>query len=91
MKSYRFKVIGRVQGVWFRKFTKDVADRLGVKGYVRNLDDGSVEIVASFDDEMQFEKFLEAVKKGPPLARVDEILIEEIEEVPAFNDFRIVK
>jgi len=77
MKSYRFLIKGRVQGVWYRKYTKEVADELGISGYVRNLPNGDVEVVASLKKE-QFNDFLSALMKGPPLARVDNIDIEEI-------------
>ncbi len=76
MRNCQCIVKGRVQGVWFRKFTQNVANELGIGGYVRNLEDGSVEVVATVPDGV-WEKFLAALKKGPPLARVDEIVIKE--------------
>ncbi len=79
MKNCRCKIKGRVQGVWFRRYTQQVANELGIGGYVRNLPDGSVEVVASVPDEV-WEEFLAALRKGPPLARVDEIDIEPIEQ-----------
>jgi len=62
-------VRGRVQGVGFRFFTVRVAKELGVTGFVRNLPDGTVEIVAEGDVE-KLAKLVEAVRRGPPLARV---------------------
>ncbi|WP_187648412.1 acylphosphatase [Nitrosophilus labii] len=89
MKTYRFLISGRVQGVWYRKYTKEVADNLDIGGYVRNLPDGRVEVVATLKDE-QFEEFLKALKKGPPLARVDNIDIEKFDEI--YNgDFEIIR
>jgi len=79
MKSCRCIVKGRVQGVWYRKFTQSVAQKLGIAGEVRNLPDGSVEVKATLDDEL-LEPFLEALRKGPPLARVDGIEVEEVDE-----------
>ena len=79
MRNCRCIVKGRVQGVWFRRYTQQVANELGIGGYVRNLPDGSVEVVASVPDEV-WETFLAALRKGPPLARVDEIDIEPIDE-----------
>lgn len=72
-------VKGRVQGVWFRRFTQQVANELGISGWVRNLDDGSVEVKANVPDEV-WEDFLAALKKGPPLARVESIEVEPIDE-----------
>ncbi|MRI83022.1 MAG: acylphosphatase [Nitratiruptor sp.] len=89
MKSCRCRVRGRVQGVWFRKFTQKVAEKLGVYGWVRNLPDGSVEIEATFQTGEQERAFLEAIRQGPPLARVDGLEIQEIENHHS-GDFRIL-
>ena len=89
MKTYRFIVSGKVQGVWYRKYTKEIADSLGISGYVRNLQNGDVEVVATLKKE-QFNDFLNALMKGPPLAIVDNIDIEEIDEI--YKDgFEIVR
>ncbi len=76
MKNCRCIVRGRVQGVWFRRYTQNVANELGISGWVRNCEDGSVEVEASVPEEL-FESFIAALRKGPPLARVDGIEIEE--------------
>ncbi|NPA04133.1 MAG: acylphosphatase [Epsilonproteobacteria bacterium] len=69
MKNCKCVIKGRVQGVWFRRYTQNIAKELGVSGFVRNREDGSVEVEASVPDEV-LDKFLEALKKGPPLAKV---------------------
>ena len=79
MKNCRCIVKGRVQGVWFRRFTQNVANELGISGWVRNRDDGSVEVEASVPDEV-YNQFLQALRKGPPLARVDEVVVEEVDK-----------
>ncbi len=89
MKSCRCIVKGRVQGVWFRRFTKNIADELGISGYVKNLPDGSVEVEATMEDE-KFAPFLEALHQGPPLARVDEVEVEEIDRAYS-GGFEIVR
>lgn len=89
MKTYRFLISGRVQGVWFRKYTKEIADEMKISGYVRNLPDGRVEAVATLKEE-QLKAFLEALKKGPPLAKVDNIEVEEIDEEYK-NGFEIIR
>src|SRR5258706_5294632 len=63
-------VSGQVQGVSFRAFTYESATDLKLKGWVRNLTDGRVEIVAE-GGEKAVAQFLEKVKKGPPASRVD--------------------
>jgi len=79
MKTVKVKVIGRVQGVGFRYFTYMNALNLNIKGYVRNSFDGSVEIIATGDNE-KLDLFLGTVKKGPSLSRVDEMRIEKVDE-----------
>ena len=61
-----------MQGVGFRWWTRREAERLGVRGTVRNLPDGSVEIQAAAPPEA-LERFRAAVRAGPPGARVDEV------------------
>jgi len=72
MPCARFIVSGRVQGVFFRTSARDEALRLGLAGQARNLDDGSVELIACGDEAhlAQFERWLQT---GPPLARVDSV------------------
>ena len=69
------RIYGKVQGVWFRAHTKDMADKLGIKGWVRNVPDGSVEAVFEGDDE-SVEKIIEWCHRGPPLARVEGVEVE---------------
>lgn len=78
MKRAHIIIYGRVQGVWFRAHTKEMADKLGIKGWVRNLPDGSVEAVFE-GDEKSIEEMIRWCHHGPPLARVDraEIKYEE--------------
>ncbi len=72
MKRAHIWVSGRVQGVWYRATARDVAQRLGLTGWVRNLPDGRVEIVAE-GDETALEEFIKWCWEGPPLARVDNV------------------
>lgn len=64
---------GRVQGVGFRWFAKQTAASLGVRGWVRNREDGSVEAEAEGPEE-RLDAFVERLKTGNPAARVDEIV-----------------
>ena len=67
---------GRVQGVGFRYTTQNEAQRLGLTGYAKNMDDGSVEVVACGESDRveQLMKWLKA--GGPRSARVDRVLSE---------------
>lgn len=72
LKRVHLKVYGLVQGVGFRWFTERKAKEIGVNGWVKNLWDGSVEIVAEGDEEV-LKVFIEEIKKGPPLSRVEKV------------------
>jgi acylphosphatase len=72
LPAYRFLVQGRVQGVGYRYFVQREADARGVTGFVRNLPDGSVEVVAEADEPVIAE--LEAqLRRGPSFARVSSV------------------
>ena len=72
-----YLVSGRVQGVGFRAFTARKGDAIGLKGRVRNLRDGRVEIVASGAPE-KIREFEAAIAKGPMLAKVEDLEIADI-------------
>lgn len=65
-------VAGRVQGVGFRWFVREEARRLGVSGWVTNLDDGTVEVAAS-GEQASLDRLRAALQVGPPGARVDSV------------------
>ena len=81
-------VSGRVQGVWFRVFTREKARELNVNGRVRNLDDGRVEAIAEGDED-SVKDFIKALKIGPPLADVTDLRVSEDVFRGEFIDFRI--
>jgi len=81
---------GKVQGVGFRAFTKERADEVGVKGWVRNLADGRVESVMQGKSEA-VEKLLESVRKGPRSSRVDGVEAKEEKIGEEFRDFRVIE
>lgn len=72
----RFRVSGRVQGVGFRWFAGRIAEAFDIGGWVRNADDGSVEILASGTPE-NLRSFKEQIEIGPTSARVDRVDDEE--------------
>ncbi len=79
MKSYRFLIRGRVQGVWYRANVQKNADKSSFNGYVKNLQDGRVEAVVSCE-EKRLSDFIALLKKGSQLSSVDEITQREISE-----------
>lgn len=79
-------VSGRVQGVWFRASTQEEAKMLGLTGWVRNMPDGRVEVLACGDRE-KLSQFSHWLRQGPELARVDDVVNEEVpwEEFERFS------
>ncbi|WP_299976839.1 acylphosphatase [Desulfobacula sp.] len=89
-KKIQIKVIvsGRVQGVFYRFHTKNTADRLGVKGYVKNLSNGSVEAV--FEGEQpSVTQMMDWCHKGPAASKVEDVLAEKAEAPSNFETFEI--
>lgn len=78
----RLRVHGRVQGVFYRAWTVETANALGLCGWVRNRRDGTVEILV-LGDAAAVERFIESCRHGPPAAGVERIDVDEaVEEVP---------
>ncbi len=85
-KSVRLYIDGTVQGIFFRAFIKENAERHNVKGFVRNLEDGRIEAFLEGDVD-SVNKMIELCKKGPRHAQ-----IKKVEEKPErFQDFREFK
>ena len=89
-KAIRVTIIGTVQGVFFRNFIKDSADSLNLKGFARNLEDGSVEVIIEGDHE-DLIKFVELCKKGPKFASIREVKVEEKNYSGDFKEFKILR
>jgi len=78
---------GRVQGVFFRDSTREEAEAAGVAGWVRNADDGSVEAVFE-GDAGAVERMVEACRRGPGRAQVEDLSVEE-EEPEGLEGFEV--
>jgi acylphosphatase len=79
---------GRVQGVGFRYFTQDIAESLNLTGWVRNLPDGSVEVLA-YGPPVILERFLQYLKTGPVGSRVDSTQFQWLELKEEYKTFEI--
>jgi acylphosphatase len=88
VQAYVLLVSGRVQGVGFRWFAEREALKRNVTGYVRNLTDGRVEIWAQAEDE-RLGDFCEAIRRGPPASRVDEVAMKAVPADGSFSTFRV--
>lgn len=87
--SKHILIEGKVQGVFFRKHTKEKAKELHVVGWVKNTKDDKVEINVQ-GNKADIEKFVEWCKQGPPKAEVTNINIEETETDKDLKEFVIV-
>lgn len=88
--TQRLKIVvsGKVQGVFFRASTQKIASQHAIKGYVRNLPDGRVEILADGATEA-LENFLDWCKRGPMMAKVEQIEIDVIQAPEDYQHFEI--
>lgn len=84
----RYTVSGLVQGVGFRYHTQRMATVYGLTGWVRNLGDGNVELVAC-GKESQLDCFYDWLCEGPGLARVENVVVEEITDRTTYERFSI--
>ena len=85
-KSVRIYFRGTVQGIFFRQFIKDNADKRGLKGFARNLEDGRVEVFIE-GNSSDVDKMVELCKKGPKNAQIEGIEIR----AEKFQDFKTFK
>lgn len=88
VKAVLVRVRGRVQRIGYRRYVLDVAQELGLTGYVKNIPDGSVEIKAQ-GDGAKISQFLEKIK-APPIGAVREVEVEEAAPEQGMGGFRMV-
>lgn len=89
MTEYHITVSGKVQGVWFRKYTREKALELGLVGYVMNLanSDVYIEVQGEPNTLVRFKIWLK--EEGSPLCHVTRIQVKEVEASTAFTSFTI--
>jgi acylphosphatase len=86
MERLSLRIRGRVQGVFYRAETQATATRLRLSGWVRNCEDGSVELVAE-GSRAQLDALLDWCRTGPPRARVDALEPSWGAATGEFDDF----
>ena len=86
IRMLKAKVYGKVQGVWFRKYTFDCANRFGIVGAVKNLHDGTVIVHARGKNLKEFKKYL---KSGPPDSDVYKIDYSWDTPKMEFSEFKV--
>lgn len=88
MRAKHYLIRGDVQGVGYRYFAKGVAERLGVKGFVRNLHTGDVEVYAEAD-EITLPLLKLELERGPRMARVTEVVEKDVPVSGTYSSFFI--
>lgn len=86
MNTYKLMVTGRVQGVNYRRFVVEMAQALGYVGYVKNMNDGSVEVVINATYEEDLEFFVSKLYDGSMFSDVHDVTCRKIEHM-IFDDF----
>lgn len=81
-------ISGRVQGVWFRATTKQKAEQLGLKGWVRNTYDGCVEAVFEGEENL-VKQMIDWCHRGSPLANIENVEVKNQDVTNSFDDFSI--
>ncbi|AJA90672.1 acylphosphatase (plasmid) [Borreliella chilensis] len=91
MFKQQYFISGKVQGVGFRFFTEQIANNMELKGFVKNLNDGRVEIVVFFNTEEQMKKFEKLLKDGNRYSSIENIEKKTLDEKYPFqfDNFKI--
>lgn len=85
MNTYKLKVFGKVQGVWYRRYVVQIAYILDYVGYIKNLKDGSVEIVVNLESEVEVESLISKLYEGSMLSIVTDVTYERIDFIEFKN------
>ena len=89
MPTLQLLILGQVQGVFYRATAKKVAEELDVKGWIKNTKDNNVAAIITGTEE-QVQQFIEWCKKGPPGARVSDVIATVVDD-ENFDEFEIVR
>ncbi len=88
-KSIRLFLTGTVQGLFFRQFIKENADKYDVRGYVRNLEDGRVEVFLEGNSD-EVDSMIAICKRGPRHANIRNVEEKE-ERFQGFKEFKVMR
>jgi acylphosphatase len=89
-KAVKLIITGTVQGVFFRQFIKENADKLKLRGFARNSESGDVEVVAEGNSQ-EVDSMIEICRKGPKFASIREIKVEDKKYSGDYKDFRVLR
>lgn len=88
LRAKHLLIRGRVQGVGYRYFALEAAERYGIRGYVRNLPGGEVEVYAEAEDN-ELQLFKEELERGPRMSRVREVVESDLPASQSYSSFLI--
>ncbi len=83
-------VSGTVQGIFFRNFTKENSDKLNLKGHIRNLEGGDMEIFVEGEKD-NINSLVKLIKKGPPYSQIRNVKIEEKKWSGDLKEFKVLR
>ena len=89
MPTFHLLIKGQVQGVFYRATAKKIADKTGVRGWIKNTPEDEVEAIITGTDE-QLQQFISWCRQGPALAKVTDVITEEFKETE-FKSFSIIR
>lgn len=89
MPTLHLTIKGKVQGVFFRATAKKIAEKLNIRGWIKNTDEGNVEAMIS-GDEKQIEEFIKWCGQGPEKAKVEDVIVTPEKEI-TFIDFEVIR
>jgi len=89
MKTIRVYLSGTVQGIFFRKYLEEKANEFGIRGFVRNLDDGRVEVLIEGRDE-NVNAMLDVCKNGNQHTKITDVQVQELKN-QGFEGFKVLR
>ncbi len=89
MPTIHLLIKGKVQGVFYRATAKKIADKLNIKGWIKNTDAGNVEAIITGAEPL-LQEFINWCKQGPPKAIVEDVIVTPQQET-TFEDFKVIR
>jgi acylphosphatase len=90
METFHLLISGKVQGVFFRETSRKIAERLSIRGWIKNTSDGKVEALIT-GEEKDLKEFVEFCKTGPERAMVNKVKVYKEEEIINFKRFDVIR
>lgn len=89
-KAFRAVIQGTVQGIFFKQYIKDYADKMKIRGFVRDLENGTVEVVAEGEGD-SLKDIISKIREGPKHSQIRNVDVEEKKWSGDYKEFKILK